>query len=264
MSFDLGSFRKRMEGAVASLKSDFGGLRTGRANVALLDNIMVDAYGAKTPINQVAAISVPEPRMLTVNVWDKSVIGAVERALRESPLGINPVVDGQMMRIPMPPLTEERRKDLTKIAGGFAENARVAIRNVRRDAMDTLKKLEKDSEISEDEHKKHSSDVQKATDDIIGMVDEALRAKSEEIMQVQTAVSLMSKFQTYHVPAHIGIIMDGNGRWAKARHRPRVFGHQEGVKTVRRIVDDAADMGCLLYTSPSPRDQRGSRMPSSA
>lgn len=184
MSFDLDSYRKRMDGAVSALKTEFSGLRTGRANTALLDNITVKAYGADTPLNQVGAVSVPEPRMLTVQVWDKTVLGAVERALRESPLGINPIVDGQTIRIPMPPLTEERRKDLTKVAGGYAETARIAVRNVRRDAMDTLKKLEKDSEISEDDQKRFSADVQKATDSVIGSVDEALKVKAEEIMQV--------------------------------------------------------------------------------
>jgi ribosome recycling factor len=184
MSFNLDSYRKRMDGAVASLKTEFSGLRTGRANTALLDNITVKAYGSDTPLNQLGAVSVPEPRMLTVQVWDKSVVGAVERALRESPLGINPVIDGQTMRIPMPPLTEERRKDLRKVASGYAENARVAVRNVRRDAMDTLKKLQKDSDISEDDQKRFGEDVQKATDTVIGNVDEALKVKCDEIMQV--------------------------------------------------------------------------------
>lgn len=184
MSFDLDSYRKRMEGAVSALKTEFSGLRTGRANTALLDNISVKAYGGDTPLNQVGAVSVPEPRMLSVQVWDKTVLAAVERALRESPLGINPIIDGQTIRIPMPPLTEERRKDLTKVAGGYSEAARVAVRNVRRDAMDTLKKLEKDSEISEDDQKRFSADVQKATDNVINNIDEALKVKSEEIMQV--------------------------------------------------------------------------------
>lgn len=184
MTFDLESYRKRMDGALASLKTEFSGLRTGRANTALLDNITVKAYGSDTPLNQVGSVSVPEPRMLSVQVWDKSVVQAVERALRESPLGINPIIDGQMLRIPMPPLTEERRRDLTKVASGYAETARIAVRNVRRDAMDTLKKLEKASDISEDEQKKYGDDVQKATDAVIANVDSALSDKSEEIMQV--------------------------------------------------------------------------------
>ena len=184
MTFDLESYRKRMDGALASLKTEFSGLRTGRANTALLDNITVKAYGSDTPLNQVGSVSVPEPRMLSVQVWDKTVVQAVERALRESPLGINPIIDGQMLRIPMPPLTEERRRDLTKVASGYAETARIAVRNVRRDAMDTLKKLEKASDISEDEQKKYGDDVQKATDAVIANVDSALSDKSEEIMQV--------------------------------------------------------------------------------
>jgi len=184
MTFDLESYRKRMDGAIASLKTEFSGLRTGRANTALLDNIMVKAYGADTPLNQVGAVSVPEPRMLSVQVWDKTVIGAVDRALRESPLGINPIVDGQTLRIPMPPLTEERRRELTKVAGTYSENARIAVRNVRRDAMDTLKKLEKASDISEDEQKKFGDDVQKATDSVIANIDSALSDKCDEIMQV--------------------------------------------------------------------------------
>lgn len=182
--YDLGDIKRRMEGAISALKTEFASLRTGRAHTAILDNITVDAYGAQTPLNQVGAINVPEPRMLTVSVWDKSLVQAVERALRESSLGINPVVDGQTMRIPMPALTEERRKDLTKIAGGYAEAAKVAVRNVRRDGMEILKKLEKDSDISEDEQKKSSSDVQKATDDHIALIDSTLETKIEEIMQV--------------------------------------------------------------------------------
>ena len=184
MSFDLKPYRSRMQGAITSLKGEFGGLRTGRANAALLDNVMVEAYGSQVPINQVAAVSVPEPRMITVSVWDKSQVGAVERALRQSTLGFNPVVDGTTLRLPMPPLTEERRRDLTKVASGYAETAKVAVRNVRRDAMDSLKKLEKDKDISEDEARAHSNDVQKATDDMIGEIDKLYETKSGEIMQV--------------------------------------------------------------------------------
>jgi len=173
-----------MDGAVSALRNEFSGLRTGRANAALLDGIMVEAYGQMTPINQVASVSVPESRMLLVSVWDKSQVASVERALRQSNLGINPVIDGQTMRIPMPPLTEERRKDLTKIASGYAENAKIAVRNVRRDAMETVKKLEKNGEMSEDELKAHEADIQKATDNVINTIDENVKIKSEEIMQV--------------------------------------------------------------------------------
>ena len=182
--FNLSDYRKRMDGAVSSLKTEFSGLRTGRANSALLDTVKVMAYGSETPLNQVASISVPEARMLLVNVWDKSQVETVDKALRQSNLGINPVMDGQTLRIPMPPLTEERRRELTKVASGYAENAKVAVRNVRRDAMDTLKKMEKAGDMSEDEQKAHSGDVQKATDDVIAEIDAALETKSAEIMQV--------------------------------------------------------------------------------
>jgi len=182
--FDTKDYRKRMDGAIAALKTEFSGLRTGRANSALLDNITIKAYGAVTPLQQVASVTVPEARMLVVNVWDKSNVAAVERGLRESNLGINPVVDGQTVRIPMPPLTEERRRDLTKVAGTYSENAKIAVRNVRRDAMDTLKKIEKYGDMGEDEAKAHAADVQKATDAVIADIDNALTKKTEEIMQV--------------------------------------------------------------------------------
>ena len=148
------------------------------------DGIHVNAYGSEVPLNQVGSVSVPEARMLMVSVWDKTMVAAVEKALRQSTLGLNPITDGQTLRIPMPPLTEERRRDLAKVAGTYSENAKIAVRNVRRDAMDTLKKLEKSSEISEDEQKAHSSDVQKATDTVIGQIDSALEHKTKEIMQV--------------------------------------------------------------------------------
>jgi len=160
--FDLKELKKRMDGALASLKSEFGGLRTGRANAGILDGVMVSAYGSEVPLNTVGSVTVPESRMLMVNVWDKTQVQAVDKAIRQSNLGLNPIVDGQSLRIPMPPLTEERRRDLVKVANGYAESAK------------------------------------------------------------------------------------GNGRWAQARHRPRVFGHQAGVKTVRRIVEDAADIGVCL------------------
>ncbi|HFB54324.1 MAG TPA: ribosome recycling factor [Hellea balneolensis] len=182
--FDMADIKRRMDGAITALKGEFSSLRTGRAHTAILDNITVEAYGAQTPLNQVGAINVPEPRMLTVNVWDKSLVAAVERALRESNLGINPVVDGQTIRIPMPPLTEERRIELSKVAGSYAEAAKVAVRNVRRDGMETLKRMEKDKQISEDELKVRSSEVQDATDAHIAAIDEALSVKTEEIMQV--------------------------------------------------------------------------------
>jgi ribosome recycling factor len=183
-TFDIKAIEKRMDGAIASLKTEFSGLRTGRASIHLLDTISVMAYGTPTPINQVASVTASDARMLSVSVWDKSVVGAVDRAIREAPLGLNPIMDGQTLRIPIPPLSEERRKDLQKLAGQFAESARVAVRNVRRDGMDLLKRMEKAGDLSEDQVKGRSNDVQKATDKHIAMIDDALKHKSEEIMQV--------------------------------------------------------------------------------
>ncbi|MEM6538352.1 MAG: ribosome recycling factor [Pseudomonadota bacterium] len=163
------------------MKTEFSGLRTGRASAALVEPITVDAYGSQMPINQVGTVSVPEARMLTIQVWDKGMVGAVEKAIRESGLGINPVVDGQNVRIPVPPLTEERRVELTKVAGKYAEQAKVAIRNVRQEGMQATKKVEG---IGEDEQKKLADDVQKLTDQMVKAVDEALAKKEAEIMQV--------------------------------------------------------------------------------
>jgi ribosome recycling factor len=180
----LSKYRDRMDKAVAALKEEFASLRTGRASSSLLDQINVEAYGSTMPINQVAAVSVPEPRMITVNVWDKGMVVSVEKAIRSSNLGLNPVVDGQSLRIPIPPLTEERRKDLAKVAGKYAEQQKVAVRNVRRDANDDLKKAEKDGAINQDEHKRMEAEVQKLTDEAIRRVDEALKTKEQEIMHV--------------------------------------------------------------------------------
>ncbi len=181
---DLKTYRERMDKSVASLKEDYAGLRTGRANAGLLDPVQVEAYGSTSPLNAVAAISVPEPRMISVNVWDKGMVGPVEKAVRAAGLGLNPIVDGQTLRIPVPPLTEERRKDLVKLAGKYAEQQKIAVRNVRRDANDDLKKAEKATEISQDEQKKMEAEVQKDTDAAIKRIDEALKAKEVEIMQV--------------------------------------------------------------------------------
>lgn len=182
--FDLKVFRKRMDGALSSLKSEFGGLRTGRASVGILDGVKVNAYGSEMMLNQVGSVSVPEPRMLLINIWDKTLVQAADKAIRQSNLGLNPIVDGQNLRIPMPPLTEERRKELVKVAGSYSENSKVAVRNVRRDAMETVKKLERSKAISEDELKAHESDIQSATNFVIAEIDNALNVKSDEIMQV--------------------------------------------------------------------------------
>ena len=182
--FDLGEIERRMRGAFGVLKQEFSGLRTGRASASLLDPIMVSAYGNPMPLNQVATVNVPEPRMITVQVWDKSQTGAVEKAIRESDLGLNPVVEGQLLRLPIPELNEERRQELVKVAAKYAEHARVAVRNVRRDGMDQLKRLEKNGHISQDEHKAWSEEVQELTDATIRDIDALLTTKDAEIMQV--------------------------------------------------------------------------------
>ncbi|MEM9966286.1 MAG: ribosome recycling factor [Asticcacaulis sp.] len=181
---ELTKYKDRMDKSVAALKDDFGGLRTGRASSGLLETITVDAYGSSMPITSCAAISVPEPRLISVNVWDKALVIAVEKAIRNSGLGLNPVTDGTVLRVPIPPLTEERRRELVKIAGKYAEEKRVAVRNIRREANDDLKKAEKDSVISEDEQKKLTTQVQELTDAAIKRIDESLKVKEAEIMQV--------------------------------------------------------------------------------
>lgn len=181
---DLDDIERRMNGAVESLKHEFAGLRTGRASASLLDPITVDVYGANMPLNQVGTVSVPEPRMLSVQVWDKSNASAVEKAIRNAGLGLNPMLDGQLVRIPIPELNEERRAELAKVAAKYAEQGRIAIRNVRRDGMDTLKKLEKDKAISEDDYKMYADEVQSLTDKFVALVDEQLQVKEKEIMQV--------------------------------------------------------------------------------
>jgi ribosome recycling factor len=181
---DLNELKKRMDGAIAALKHELSGLRTGRASASLLEPVMVQAYGQSMPINQVGTINVPEPRMVAVQVWDKSMVGAVERAIRDSGLGLNPVTDGTTLRIPLPELNEQRRKELVKIAHQYAETAKVAIRHVRRDGNEDLKKAEKNGDIGKDDAHALTEKVQKLTDDYINQVDGTLRAKEAEIMQV--------------------------------------------------------------------------------
>ena len=181
-AYDKSDLERRMTGAVDALKSDLQGLRTGRASTALLDPVTVEVYGAHMPLNQVATVSVPEPRMLSVQVWDKQNVGPVEKAIRSAGLGLNPISDGTTLRLPIPDLTEERRKELAKLAGQYAEKARIAARNVRRDAMDSLKTDEKKNEISEDDRKKLETEVQKLTDKTIAEIDAAAAAKEKEIL----------------------------------------------------------------------------------
>ena len=182
--FDKEDFNRRMNGAVTTVKGEFSGLRTGRASPALVEPVTVDAYGSQLPLNQVGNISTPEPRLLTIQVWDKGLVKAVDKAIRDAGLGLNPQVDGQLLRIPVPELNEERRRELAKLAHKYAENARVAVRNVRRDGMDLLKKLEKDHKIGQDEHHTLGEELQKLTDAHIKDIDTVLHAKEQEIMQV--------------------------------------------------------------------------------
>lgn len=181
-AYDKSDLERRMHGAVESLKGDLGGLRTGRASVTLLDPVTVEVYGSQMPITQVATVSTPEPRLISVQVWDKSNVGPCDKAIRSAGLGLNPIVDGQTLRIPIPDLTEERRKELAKLAGQYAEKARVAARNVRRDGMDALKTDEKKGVLSEDERKRGETEVQKLTDATIAEIDAAAAAKEKEIL----------------------------------------------------------------------------------
>ncbi len=183
-TFDLADLKRRMQGAVATLRHELGGLRTGRASPSLLEPLNVVAYGQSMPINQVATISVPEARMLSVQVWDKSMVGAVEKTIRESSLGLSPNVEGQILRIRIPELNEQRRKEMVKVAHRYTEEAKVAVRHVRRDGIDSLKKLVKDKAISEDDQKRHEGEVQKATDLVVGELDQTLATKEQEIMQI--------------------------------------------------------------------------------
>ena len=184
MSFNIAEMKQRMQSTQENLEKEFAGLRTGRANSGMLDPVTVDVYGARMPLNQVATVSVPEARLLTVQVWDQSQAKAVEKAIRDAGLGLNPQAEGAMIRVPVPELSTERRTELVKVAGKYAEAARVAIRNIRRDGMDSIKKLEKDKTISEDDAKRQSEDVQKATDGFIKKVDELLAQKEKDVMKV--------------------------------------------------------------------------------
>ncbi len=178
------ALQRRMDGALDVLKKEFGGLRTGRASATILDPVQVEAYGAMTPLNQVAGVSVPEPRMIVVQVWDRGVVKAVDKAIREAGLGLNPQTEGQTIRLPMPELTQERRKELTKVAHKYAEAAKISVRNVRRDGMEGLKKAEKKGEITEDEHRRFSTEIQTKTDDHVKKIDDMLAQKEQEIMKV--------------------------------------------------------------------------------
>ena len=182
--FDYPDFSRRMDGALEALKKEFTGLRTGRASTSLLDQIQIDAYGSKMPLDQVGTVGVPEPRLITVQVWDKALVSSVEAAIRESNLGLNPMSDGQFVRVPIPDLSAERREEISKIAHKYAEQAKVSVRNVRRDAMDQLKKMEKDGEIGQDDSHRAQEEVQKATDRHIGDMDSVKKDKEAEVLEV--------------------------------------------------------------------------------
>lgn len=184
MTVDINDIQRRMDGALNVLRTEFSGLRTGRASASLLEPVVVDAYGSKMPISQLATVSVPEPRLLTVQVWDNNLVQSVDKAIRESDLGLNPQTEGGLIRVPIPDLNEERRHELVKVAGKYAEQTRVAVRNVRRDGMEQLKRMEKASEISQDEHRDRSDEIQAMTDDHVKRIDEAYHGKEAEIMQV--------------------------------------------------------------------------------
>ncbi len=183
-SLDMEDVKRRMEGAVSNLSAEFSGLRAGRASVAMLDSVSVDAYGSKMPLNQLSNISVPEARLLSVSVWDASVVGSVEKAIRESDLGLNPQVEGAIIRVPVPELSEDRRKDMVKVAGKYSESARISVRNVRRDAIETIRKDEKAGLISEDERHTYEADIQKVTDEFVANIDTMLEKKEIDITNI--------------------------------------------------------------------------------
>ena len=182
--FSLADLERRMDGAIDVLKREYAGLRTGRASAGLVEPILIDAYGARMPVSQLATVGVPEHRLITVQVWDKSLAKAVTTGIRDSGLGLNPIAEGQLVRVPIPELTEERRRELARVAHKYAEDARVAVRNVRRDGMDTLKRLERAGDMSRDEQKRHADDVQRLTDSAIAAIGEAMELKEKDILQV--------------------------------------------------------------------------------
>src|SRR4029453_402861 len=265
---DLNELKRRMQGAIQLLKQELGGLRTGRASPSLLEPVQVEAYGTHMPLNQVATVSVPEPRLISVQVWDKSMVHAVEKAIAASNLGLTPSTEGQVLRLRIPELNEERRRDLVKVAHKYAEAARVAVRHVRRDGLDVLKRLEKDHKISEDDGKRSSEQVQKATDEAITEVDKMLATKEREILTVggwsamgKTGPLPTAEIGDFAVPRHVAIIMDGNGRWAAARGLPRGEGHRRGVEALRRTVRAAGDLGIGFLTIFSFSAENWSRPP---
>jgi ribosome recycling factor len=249
---DINEIKRRMQGASAVLKKELSGLRTGRASAHLLDPVMVDAYGAQMPLNQVATVSVPEPRLISVNVWDRSLVRPVEKAIVNSNLGLSPATEGQTIRLRIPELNEERRKELVKLAHKYAETARVAVRHVRRDAMDVIKSWRRSRKISKDDHERFSTEIQKATDAGIAEIDHMLAGKEKRSSRSEVALHARGRNSSdataFDMPRHVAIIMDGNGRWAATRGLPRAEGHRRGVEALRRTVRAAGEMGIKIST----------------
>ena len=265
---DMNELKRRMQGAIQLLKQELGGLRTGRASPSLLEPVQVEAYGTHMPLNQVATVSVPEPRLLSVQVWDRSMVHAVEKAIAASNLGLTPSTEGQVLRLRIPELNEERRRDLVKVAHKYAEAARVAIRHVRRDGLDVLKKLEKDHKISEDDGKRsvRAGAEGDRRSDRRGRQDVGGEGKGNPHGVRSKPMSKTEPLRTveigdFAVPRHVAIIMDGNGRWAAARGLPRGEGHRRGVEALRRTVRAAGDLGIGFLTIFSFSAENWSRPP---
>ena len=238
--------KQRMQKSIESLQGQLKKLRTGRANASLLDHIKVDYYGSEVPLSQVANINVEDSRTLIVNPWEKDMVKVVDKAIMNADLGLNPSTAGTVIRVPMPPLTEERRKDMTKIVKKEGENGKIALRNIRRDALSDSKELLKEKEISEDDDRKMQDDVQKFTDVFVSKVDELIKIKETELMEFQILPNA-----NLVIPKHIAIVMDGNGRWAKAQGKPRTFGHKKGVSVARDIVRYCGELG-VSRANPCP------------
>src|SRR5512135_3746888 len=249
------SAEQKMQKSLEALKTDLGKVRTGRAHTGILDHVMVDYYGTPTAINQVAAVTLLDGRTIGVSPWEKKMMSAVEKAIRDADLGLNPSTQGDVIRIPMPPLTEERRKELIKVVRHEAENAKVAVRNIRRDANGALKDLVKDKTISEDDERRAQDDVQKLTDRYIAEIDKVLQVKESDLLAIYEGLPVLSFASSTRsipeageVPRHVAIIMDGNGRWAKKRFLPRVAGHKRGLDAVRSIVKTCSSLGVKYLT----------------
>ena len=259
MNEKLNHYEEKMKKTMANLEGELAAIRAGRANPNVLNKIMVDYYGTPTPIQQVGNVSVPEPRMIQIQPWEKAMVKQIEKAIQTSDLGINPTNDGSVIRLVFPELTEERRKELVKDVKKKGEAAKVAVRNIRRDGNDAFKKL-KGSDVSEDEIKDMEDDLQKLTDKFIKEIDKAVEVKSKEVMTVQEKAGdrsqrnfggcpqFMEGVNFMKIPAHIAIILDGNGRWAKAKGMPRNYGHAQGSKNVERICEEAYRMGVKYLT----------------